>query len=110
MQLPLGGRAEVDPRKVRDYLLSDAHPIGRSKAKFFRGVGFNEVTADLLVAALRSMASTQEVTETLATAHGVKYVLIGETETPSGRRIRLRTIWIVDRGRERPRFVTAYPA
>lgn len=33
----------------------------------------------------------------------------GELETPSGRRLGVRTIWIIDRGQERPRLVTAYP-
>jgi hypothetical protein len=109
MKLPRGDLAEVDPRKVREYPLSETHTVGRSKTRFFRGVGFQEATADLVIAKLRHMADTQEVTQTSATAHGVKYVLIGEVETPTGRHIRLRTIWIVDRGGERPRFVTAYP-
>jgi len=47
--------------------------------------------------------------ETFATVHGQKFVLEGELEGPSGRRLRVRTIWIIDRGQERPRLVTAYP-
>ncbi len=110
MKLPRGDLAEVDSRKVREYLLSETHPIGRSKARFFRGAGFDEANGDVLVAALLYIARTHEVIETSVTVHGVKYALAGNVESPTGRQIRVRTIWIVDRGYDRPRFVTAYPA
>lgn len=45
----------------------------------------------------------------MVTPHGVKYVLDGRMETPGGDTPMVRTIWIVDRGRDRPRLVTAYP-
>ena len=109
MRLPHAELAEINPTKIGAYLLSDTHPVGRSKAKFFRGAGFDESTTDLLSRGLLLIARTQEVVETTATVHGVKYVLEGELEAPTGRRLRLRTIWIVDQGQERPRFVTAYP-
>ena len=35
MKLPQGGRALVEDAKVRDYLLSDEHPVGRFKARAF---------------------------------------------------------------------------
>ena len=109
MRLPHADLAEVNPTKIGAYLLSEAHPVGRSKARFFREAGFDESTIDLLTRGLLHIARTREVVETSATVHGLKYVLEGELEAPTGRRLRLRTIWIVDRGQERPRFVTAYP-
>ena len=36
MSLPNLDRAVIDPAKVRDYLLSDVHPVGRFKAAFFK--------------------------------------------------------------------------
>jgi len=39
MSLPNAERAVVDPVKVRDYLLSAVHPIGRFKARFFVAMG-----------------------------------------------------------------------
>ncbi len=110
MRLPHAERAVVDPTKVGAYLLSETHPVGKSKARFFREAGFDESTIDLLIRGLLRIARTQEVAETSATVHGLKYVLEGELEAPTGRRLRLRTVWIVDQGQERPRFVTAYPA
>jgi hypothetical protein len=35
--LPNSERAIVDEAKVRDYLLSPSHPVGRFKAAFFSG-------------------------------------------------------------------------
>jgi hypothetical protein len=40
VKLPQADRAVVDERKVREYLLSRAHPIGRFKAAFFARAGF----------------------------------------------------------------------
>ena len=35
MRLPNGDKAVVDPRKLPDYCLSPAHPIGKHKARLF---------------------------------------------------------------------------
>ncbi|HKH48502.1 MAG TPA: adhesin, partial [Thermoanaerobaculia bacterium] len=40
MKLPGADRAIVDEAKVRDYLLSSEHPVGRFKAAFFANVGY----------------------------------------------------------------------
>src|SRR5262245_37672420 len=47
--------------------------------------------------------------ETLESPHGTKYTLDGRIESPSGGAAMIRTIWIVDRGQDAPRLVTAYP-
>ena len=36
MILPNIDKAVIEPEKLRDYLLSKSHPIGRFKAEFFR--------------------------------------------------------------------------
>lgn len=109
MRLPNAENAWVDQSKLSGYLLSEAHPVGRSKARFFRGVGFHEENVATLEQALLEIARTEEVAATITSAHGVKYVIDGSVVAPSGRGVRLRTVWIVDAGRDRPRFVTAYP-
>src|SRR3990170_3092295 len=109
MRLPNAENAWVDQSKLRDYLLSEAHPVGRSKARFFRETGFHEENMATLEQALLQISRTEEVATTATSAHGVKYVVDGSLVTPSGRTVRLRTVWIVDAGRDRARFVTAYP-
>ena len=110
MRLPHPELAEVNPTKIEAYLLSETHPVGRSKARFFREADFDESTIDLLSRGLLLIARSQQVAETSATVHGLKYVLESELDAPTGRRLRLRTVLVVDRGQERPRFVAAYPA
>jgi uncharacterized protein DUF6883 len=65
---------------------------------------------EALAKAFRQAALNGEVIQHLETSHGVKYVLHAAMETPSGKSPLVRTVWIVDRGRNFPRMVTAYPA
>jgi hypothetical protein len=109
MKLPNAVGATVDPKKLEGYLLSSTHPIGRPKAQFFLAMGFRETDAAILEHALLEVARTGEVAETTPSAYGVKHTVDGVLSTPSGRQVKLRTIWIVDAGDTRPRFVTAYP-
>ena len=110
MKLPHRENAVVAPEKLTRYLLSLTHPVGQSKAGFFRAHGFADENWPLLQAGLLAIARSEEVTETEDTAHGTKYVLAGLMPTPAGRAILVRTVWIIDNGSDVPRFVTAYPA
>ena len=110
MRLPDHEDAYVSREKVTDYLLSETHPIGRSEARVLRQSGYNESSIDDLMNGLLEIAHSQEVVEVVSSLHGTKYVMDGDLQSPEGGRIRLRTVWIVDAGHRRPRFVTAYPA
>lgn len=83
--------------------------MGKSKAKLFRSVGYNEMNVSLLKDGLLSIAHTEEILDTQSSEHGVKYVLEGLLKAPAGGTLKIRTIWIIDKGQDRPRFVTAYP-
>ncbi|MBI4513689.1 MAG: hypothetical protein HY702_06210 [Gemmatimonadetes bacterium] len=98
---------------LTEYLLSATHPEGRPKAGFFRRVGFGPENADALANALLQLARSEEVAEVaeaVDSPHSTKYTGNGVVETPTGIHVSLRTVWIVDSGRQTPRFVTAYPA
>jgi hypothetical protein len=43
------------------------------------------------------------------TSFGIKYVIEGPLTTPDGRAPIVRSVWFVETGRDRPRFITAYP-
>lgn len=109
MKLPNNQNAQVNLQKLLNYLLSETHPIGKSKAKYFRSFGFAEAKVELLKQGLITVAQTENVKETISLPHGVKYVIDGSLQTLVGVFIKLRTIWIIDKGEEIPRFVTAYP-
>ena len=109
MKLPHGDWAAVPQHKVTRYLLSLDHPEGGSKARYFRGLGFHGSDPALLIEALRQIALDGEVRETVGSRFGRKYVVAGVMQTPIGRLVTIRTVWIVLKGEETPRFVTAYP-
>lgn len=107
--LPHADRATVARRKVVEYLLSEAHPDGRGKARFFTAHGFAADRWEPLAAALRDHAVAHPVVERMETAFGVRYVVEGALPAPDGRAPAVRTVWFVPAGREVPELVTAYP-
>ena len=109
MKLPNAHVVLVGREKNADYLLNAAHPENNGKAQFLAALGFSPEQWETLAAAFRKLAQTTEVAECLESPHGVKYVLDGAIETPSGKTPAVRTVWIVDAGRNCPRLVTAYP-
>lgn len=109
MKLPNAESVVVAREKIRDYLLNAAHPDNGGKAAFFIALGFRVEDWDALAAALRELANRSEVAETFDSIHGRKYTLVGRLQSPSGRLPVVRTIWIIDRGEDIPRLVTAYP-
>jgi hypothetical protein len=108
-QIPNREKAYVSARKLREYLLSETHAIGKAKARFFRALGFNENNLGLLELELIAIARRKSVKETVRTPFGIKYIVDGVMSTPVGTSAKVRTIWIVESNDKRPRFVTAYP-
>ena len=109
MNLPNKDQIVVEREKVRDYLLSPSHPTGKGKAEFFTAMGFQREAWEVLADALRQVARDRPVTKSMTSSHGQKYIVEGELATPNGQRPLIRTVWVVDAGRETPRLVTAYP-
>jgi uncharacterized protein DUF6883 len=110
MKLPNAHLAIVDRDKIVDYLLNPAHPDNGGKAKFFLGLGFTVEQWQVFAEAVRTLATSCEVMEYVESQHGIKYIVIGRIETSSGRSPSIRTVWIVDKGNNNPRLVTAYPS
>jgi len=93
---------------VRDYLLSDTHPDGRSKARFLRARGDDATEPWRLAADLRELALAGRVKAVRETPWGRLYRVDGSAIAPDGAAIDLATVWII--GAESvPRLVTAYP-
>jgi hypothetical protein len=110
VKLPNREIAYIPSGKLGGYLLSKTHVVGRWKATFFGALGFDETNADVLQEGLMVIAHSQEVKEVVASPYGTKYIMDGLLETPVGGQVAVRTVWIVEEGDDRPRFVTAYPA
>jgi len=52
MKLPRREKAYVNREKLTDYLLSESHPVGRTKAKLFRKMGFSKKEPEFLEKAI----------------------------------------------------------
>ena len=107
--LPNAERAVVARSKVVDYLLSEAHPDGRGKARFFFAHGFSPADWEALAAALRGHAVSHRVANAVETPFGVRYVVEGELASPDGRSPGVRTVWFIRTSHDVPELVTAYP-
>jgi hypothetical protein len=95
-------------RKIANYLLSETHIVGKSKAKFF---GHLVLTKQMSANSSKglSILPKQNWSPDTETIFGKKYVIDGELETPNGNMIHLRTVWIIETGDDIPRLVTAHP-
>lgn len=102
-------RAEVDEAKVRGYLLSPWHPLGKFKAAFFAELGYSVQSWERLARDLVRHARVHPVASVSISRYGQKFEVRGTLVGPTGAEARLVTIWIVLRGESHPRLVTAYP-
>jgi len=109
MRLPNAEKAVIERRKLTEYLLSETHPTGRFKAQFFKKLGFKRANVEQFEEWLRSIALNESVTEVVSSPYGVKYIVDAQVAIPSAERVSVRTVWIMEWGDDRPRFVTAYP-
>lgn len=107
MKLPFAHRLCVDESKIIGYLLS--HSNGQGKAAFFLGFDFQPEKWMTFADALTAQARRNPVVEEVDSPYGTRYSVDGELETPSGRRPRVRTVWILERDSDEPRLITAHP-
>jgi hypothetical protein len=108
--LPLPGieNATIEDSKVRDYLLSTSHPVGRFKARFFLALGYSRRDWGRLRTDLLRLAREGEIHEGQPSEYGEKYEIRGKLEGPAGT-ASVVTIRILLHGEDVPRFITAFP-
>ncbi|MFO0961298.1 MAG: hypothetical protein U0625_00170 [Phycisphaerales bacterium] len=109
MKLPGVDNAVVADAKIRDYLLAPNHPIGQFKARFFSALGYDNANWHELADGLIRHAEEHEVASAQSTEYGTTYLIKGALMGPNGKSARICVAWIVLRGENVPRLVTAYP-
>ena len=109
MKLPHAERAQVSPEKLSGYLLSETHPIGRFKARFFQALGYRADAWEVLEHDLLEAARTGDAAR-IRSPYGDKYEIPCTLKGPSGLSAPVMAVWIIHGGYDIPRFVTAYPA
>ena len=100
--------AVIPAQKLRDYLLSTTHPIGRYKAAFSIGLGYTSEASEVLERDLRDLL-LRPVEMLEATEYGQRFSTHGELNGPAGRVAAVVAVWILPAGESALRFVTAYP-
>lgn len=96
---------EISSVKITDYLLNLQHPDGWGKAKFFPQYGFT--TAEEVKSLLLVIVQQNEIKQTIQTEFGIKFIVEGAISADSS--VLLRTVWVVLKGENSCKFVTAYP-
>ena len=95
VRLPNSRAAYIPSGKLTAYLLSETHSVGKSKARLFRSIGYNEQNVSLLKEGLLTIAHIEDIVDTQSSEHGVKYVIDGLLRAPAGETLKIRTIWII---------------
>ena len=109
MRLPNAENAIIDSKKLRDYVLSLSHPIGRFKAAFFSSLGYSQKNWKQLETDLRQQHLPKNTVFCQKTSYGKKYEIHGKIRGPNGKSEEIVSIWIILVDEKVPRFVTAYP-
>lgn len=108
MRIPGAERAVVDPFKVRNYLLSTEHKVGRHKAAFFAKLGYHRRNWLELAHELHRHVRRDDAGELAPTAFGTKYMIAAHTTGPTGFSAIIVSVWIIRTDEDFPRLVTAY--
>src|SRR5438552_3579336 len=109
MPIPNTSAAFVPQEKLADYLLDEQHPVGKSKAKWFRSLGYEVGDSGRLERDLLELVHASEDYVEKASSFGTKYVVSGRISSPIGRDANVTTVWIIESPGGAPRLVTAYP-
>lgn len=92
MKLPNATIALVEREKITEYLLNPEHPDNGGKAGFFLALGFSQDKCELLADSFHQIAMRSEVSQTMESTHGKKYIIDSEIQTPGGKAPRVRTV------------------
>ena len=101
--------AYLEPNKVRDYLLSPNHTVGRFKSVVFTALGYTQENWPLLRDDLLMLARTRGAVIGQNSVYGQKYEVSGRLIGPNGRSAQFMTVWLVRPEEPAPKFVTAFP-
>jgi hypothetical protein len=101
--------AFIDPIKIRDYILSPSHPVGRFKAGLLMKIGYSQDNWQELLDDIKRYHLLLDAEDAGRTEHGEKYTITGEIKGPNGKTLIFTSVWIVLSKEDFPRFVTIYP-
>lgn len=109
MRVPNADLADIDIRKLRDYVLDPLHPNGKHKAILWKSaLGITAEDADQLSHILLVAVVENEAVAGRFDRYGQRYTVDFSLEW-KGKTAIIRTGWIISHGTSVPRLTTAYP-
>jgi hypothetical protein len=109
-RLPNAEKAQIDPRKLRDYALNTQHSSGRYKAAFFIQMGYTADDWQRLERDIREQHLSQPVEQGQPSPFGRKYTITAPLQGPQGKARQVTTVWIFRPGSGFSELVTIEPA
>ncbi len=106
--LPNYEYAIIESVKLRDYILSPTHPIGKFKAKFFKEAGYTHDSWQILERDIREQHLLKDAMEGKPSPFGKKYEITAPLKGPKSV-IVVTSVWIILKGEKVPRLITLIP-
>ena len=101
-------KAVIDPRKLTDYALNPAHPVGGNKAKVFESaLGFTQSNADNLLQQIRQGVAHHPPVPGTVDKFGSRFTVDIPVAGPNGNGV-VRTGWIFKGESEVPELTTLF--
>ena len=105
----LSEKTNIDPRKLRDYLLNPAHPEGATKAKYLSEMGYNQENYHILEVDLRNQHLICDAKPGNISIYGIKYEIVAPLVGPNGKKRVIRSVWMIRKGDAFARLITLIP-
>ena len=105
----LPDKTNIDPRKLRDYLLNPAHPEGATKAQYLSEMGYNQENYHILEVDLRNQHLTCDVQPGKESIFGVKYEILAPLVGPNGKKRLIRSVWMIRKSDSFASLITLIP-
>ena len=102
-------KTNIDPRKLRDYLLNPAHPEGATKAQYLSEMGYNQENYHILEVDLRNQHLICDVQPGKVSIYGIKYEIVAPLVGPNGKKRVIRSVWMIRKGDTFARLITLIP-
>lgn len=109
MLVPNAHLAAIAKDKIVRYLLNPEHTRGGSKARVLLSFGYNAAEWGDLADDLRDFHLTSDYSLARESDYGTRYEIRAPLKTPDGRELTVRSIWQIDIGQNKPRFITLFP-
>jgi len=104
VKVPALEQAVIDEEKIRDYLLSREHPVGKYKCVVFEALGYSRAEWSQLRDDIRAQHLILDVFRTIEACRGAKYMIQGTLRGPNGSVAEMVSIWIIETGGFRSPF------